>query len=246
MIRSMYAAASAMMAQMARQMSISNNLSNVSTPGYKAETGALDDFQNLFLTRMSGDDSAPVGDLSTAIRLDQPGVDLSQGALAETGNALDFAIAGDAFFAVQTPDGTRYTRNGAFRLDANRQLVTSDGLPVLGENGPITVPLGEVRVEPDGQLSVNDAPVDRLQLVAFDPAAAVTPVGNNRYTVAGPGAPSATAGVSQGFLEQSNVDLNQSMVDMLAANRSYALAQRMLQLSDQSLGLAVNDLGRVG
>jgi flagellar basal-body rod protein FlgG len=246
MIRSIYEAASAMMAQMARQLSISNNLSNVATPGYKAEHVAIDDFHEMYLNRISGDASTPIGTLSTAVRLDQPVVDLSQGSLIETGNPLDLAIAGDAFFAVQTADGVQYTRNGAFHLDANRQLVTLDGLPVLGENGPITVPDGEVWVSADGTVSVDGADVARLQLMAFGADPAVEPAGNNRFIITGDGVPSETAGVSQGFLEQSNVDLNQVMVDMLAANRSYAMAQKMLQMSDQTLGLAVTDLGKVG
>ena len=246
MIRSMYEAASAMMAQMARQLSIANNLSNVATPGYKAEHVAVDDFHEMILSRISGDDQTVVGDLSTAVRLDDPVVDLSQGALYETGNPLDLAIAGDAFFAVQTPDGTQYTRNGAFHLDANRQLVTLDDMPVLSENGPLTIPEGEVWVNADGSIDVDGVEVGRLQLAAFDAEALVTPVGNTRYTIEGTGTPSATAGVSQGFLEQSNVDLNQVMVDMMAANRSYAIAQQMLQLSDQTLGIAVSDLGKVG
>ncbi len=245
MIRSLYQAASAMMAQMSRQLSISNNLSNATTPGYKAEIGTVEDFRDMLLNRIVGDDAREVGSLSTAVRLDQPQIDLAQGALVDTGNALDLAIAGDAFFAVRTPDGVQYTRNGSFHLDAQRTLVTSDGLPVLGEDGPITVPEGEIYVDPDGTVRAGGQVAGRLQLIAFDPNAEVQPVGNGRYAIAGQGRPSATAGVSQGFLEQSNVDLTQQMVDMLSASRSYALAQQMFQISDDSLRMTVNDVGRV-
>jgi flagellar basal-body rod protein FlgG len=246
MIRSMYESASGMMAQMARQLAITNNLSNVSTPGYKAEQTSMDAFKELFLNRMDGDGTTSVGTLSTAVRLDQPKLDLSQGALVETGRPLDLAIAGDAFFAVQTPDGVQYTRNGSFQRDASGQLTTLDGLPVLGANGPISVPDGTLQVDADGTLSVNGQTVDKLQLVAFGSDAQLTPQANGLYASSTAGTPSPTAGVSQGFLEQSNVDINQTMVDMLSANRSYAMAQRMLQLADQSLGTAVNDVGKVG
>jgi flagellar basal-body rod protein FlgG len=246
MIRSTYDAASAMMAQMARQLSISNNLSNVSTPGYKEETVAVDDFREMYLNRLTGDDSAGVGSLSTGVRLAMPVVNLSQGALSETGNPLDLAIAGNAFFGVQTPDGVQYTRNGSFQRNAEGQLVTGDGMHVLGQNGPITIPDGEVWVGADGTISVDGTDIDTLQLTTFGDDPAITPVGNGRYTFEGEGSQSDTAGVSQGYLEQSNVDLNKAMTEMLAASRSYSIAQKMLQLSDQTLGLAVNDLGKVG
>ena len=151
MIRSVYEAASAMMAQMARQLTISNNLSNVSTPGYREETLAVEDFREMYLNRISPDgDVSAVGGLSTAVRMERTGINLAQGALMETGNILDLAIAGGAFFAVQTPAGaTEYTRNGQFKLNNDRQIVTNDGALVLGENGPITVPAGEIFVDAD-------------------------------------------------------------------------------------------------
>lgn len=245
MIRSLYQAASALMAQMSRQITISHNLSNASTPGYKQQISQVTDFRDMLLNAISGEQATEIGTLSTAVEPDQPVVDLSQGALVETGNALDLAIAGDAFFAIQTPDGVQYTRNGVFHLDTNRQVVTSDGLPVLGLSGPLVLPEGEIRVDADGTISVNGARVDQLQLVSFAEGSTFTPVGDSRFTVAGEGTQSATAGVSQGFLEQSNVDLIQSMVDMLGAARSYALAQRVLQASDQSVSLAVNEVGKV-
>jgi flagellar basal-body rod protein FlgF len=248
MIRSVYEAASAMMAQMARQLTISNNLSNVSTPGYREETLAVEDFREMYLNRISPDgDVSAVGGLSTAVRMERTGINLAQGALMETGNILDLAIAGGAFFAVQTPAGaTEYTRNGQFKLNNDRQIVTNDGALVLGENGPITVPAGEIFVDADGSVRVDGETVARLQLTEFAEGAEFTAVGNSRYTVAGEGVASEASGVSQGFLEGSNVDIGQAQVDMMAASRSYQMAQRMMQLSDQSLALAVNDIGKVG
>lgn len=245
MIRSVYEAASAMMAQMARQLTIGANLANVSTPGYKEEISSLDDFQQMFLNRYAEGETRQLGSLSTAVGMDQSAINFSQGTLAETGREFDIAISGDGFLAAQTPDGVEYTRNGSLRLDATGQLVTSDGLPVLGEQGPLTLPLGETWFDPDGTIRVDGQTVGKLQLVAIDPAAVVTPTDNSRYRVDGATTPSTTAGVSQGFLEQSNVDATQAMVDSLAATRSYQMAQQMLQMSDDTLGLAVNDLGKV-
>jgi flagellar basal-body rod protein FlgG len=245
MIRSIYQAASAMMAQMARQLTISTNLSNVDTPGYRQQLSSVNDFREMLLSRVAGADVRLIGSISTAVRLDQPELDLSQGALVETGRPLDLAIAGAAFFTVQTPEGLQYTRDGRFRLDEQRRLVTADGYPVLGEGGPITIPPGDVWVDPDGTVRVNDQVVGRLLLTEFPADAQLQLVEQNRYTSDVAGAPSQTAGVSQGFLEQSNVDITRAITDMLAANRSYALAQRALQIADDSLRLAVNEIGKI-
>lgn len=245
MIRSMYQAASALMAQLSRQLTIGDNLANVSTPGYKARRTQVHDFREMFLSRVAGDSVRPLGSISTAVRPDELDLDLGQGALVETGRPLDLAIAGTAFFAVQTPDGVQYTRDGRFQLDADRRLVTGDGLPVLGLDGPLTLPEGDIHVTADGTILVNNVAAGQLQLVEFPPDAAMEVVGQNRFAIDGAGQQSDTAGVSQGFIEQSNVDLTQAMVDMLEASRSYALAQRMLQVSDSTLGTAVNEIGRV-
>lgn len=245
MIRGMYQSAAALMAQMSRQIMVSDNLANVTTPGYKAKRTTVGDFREMMLNRISEGTSTPIGALSIAVRPEQPEFDLRQGALVETGRPLDLAIAGPAFFAIQTPDGVQYTRDGSFGLDANRQLVTADGLPVLGIGGPIVIPEGEIRVEPDGTILVDGEAVGQIQMIEFPDDAPMTAVGQNRFIIDAGGELSEVAGISQGFLEQSNVDLNQTMVEMLAAGRSYALAQRMLQVSDSTLGLAVNEIGRI-
>jgi flagellar basal-body rod protein FlgG len=124
--------------------------------------------------------------------------------------------------------------------------VTNDGALVLGETGPIVLPAGDIWVDADGSVRVDGEQVARLQLTAFADGAEFTAAGNSRYRVAGDGVTSETAGVSQGYLEGSNVDVGQAQVDMMAASRGYQMAQRMLQLSDQSLALAVSDIGKVG
>jgi len=245
MIRTLYEAAAAMMAQFARQLALSNDLSNAQTPGYRREIGRVHDFQEMMLSRIGGGQAQLVGPVSTAVRYDQPTVDERQGALFETGRALDLAIAGRAFFTIQTPQGVQYTRDGRFQLNAQRQLVTADGMPVLGVNGPITVPPGDIAVDPNGTVRVNGQAVGQLLLTDLPANATLTPVGQNRFTASAVGQPAQGSGVSQGFLEQSNVDITQTLTEMLAASRSYALAQRALQLADDSLRLAVNDVGRV-
>lgn len=245
MIRTIYQAAAGMMAQFARQLTLSTNLANIDTPGYKQDESTIRDFQQLFLLRLGHGQASPVGTLSTAVRWDQPRIDTAQGALVETGRSLDLAIAGTAFFAIQTPDGVEYTRDGRFQLDAQRRLVTADGYPVLGEQGPLVLPPGDVWVEPDGTVLVGDQVIGRLLLVEFPPETQFERGRGNRLRTAAAGTPSQTAGVSQGFLEAANVDLTKTLTDMLAATRSYQLAARTLQLADETLRLAVNSVGRV-
>lgn len=245
MIRTIYQAAAGMMAQFARQLTLSTNLANIDTPGYKQQDSTIRDFQQLFLLRLADGQASPVGSLSATVRWDQPRVDTRQGALVETGRPLDLAIAGNAFFAVQTADGIEYTRDGRFQLDAQRRLVTAEGYPVLGEQGPLVLPPGDVWVEPDGTVLVGNQVIGRLLLVEFPEDTTFTPVAGNRYRTDAQGVPSQTAGVSQGFIEASNVDLTQTLTDMLAATRSYQLAARTLQLADETLRLAVNSVGRV-
>ncbi|MCS7050159.1 MAG: flagellar hook-basal body protein, partial [Thermomicrobium sp.] len=232
-------------AQFARQLTLSTNLANIDTPGYKQDESTIRDFQQLLLLRIGDGEASPVGVLSTAVRWDRPQIDTRQGALVETGRPFDLAIAGNAFFAVQTPDGVEYTRDGRFQLDAQRRVVTADGYPVLGEGGPLVVPPGDVWVEPDGTVLVGERVVGRLLLIEFPPDATFERVAGNRLRTEATGIPSATAGVSQGFIEASNVDLTKTVTDMLAATRSYQLAARSLQLADETLRLAVNSVGRV-
>lgn len=245
MIRTIYQAAAGMMAQFARQLTLSTNLANIETPGYREQISTIRDFQQLFLSRFGHGTATPIGTLSTAVRWEQPRPNLQQGALIETGRPLDLAIAGRAFFAVQTPDGVAYTRDGRFQLDATRRLVTADGYPVLGEEGPVVLPPGDVWVEPDGTILVGEQTIGRLLLVEFPEDAQFELIAGNRYRTEAQGFASATSGVSQGFLEAANVNLTKTITDMLAATRSYQLAARSLQLADETLRLVVNSVGRL-
>ena len=121
-------------------------------------------------------------------------LDLSAGAIEQTGNPLDVAIKGDGFFAVQTPAGERYTRNGAFEINAQGQLVTSDGHPVLGESGPITFGPEEGGVEhrADGAVSTSQGERGRIRLVRFDNPQALDNEGANLFASPAPAQRPAT------------------------------------------------------
>jgi flagellar basal-body rod protein FlgG len=245
MLRGLYTAASGMMAQMTRQGIVANNLANATTPGYKQDIATQGFFQRLFLSRLDPAGASPLGALGSSAGAVSAHADFAQGALSDTGGELDLALTGDGFFAVQTPDGLQVTRNGAFGRDAEGRLTTTDGALVLGVDGPLTLPPGRVRVEGDGAISVDGQPAGRLQIVRFE-ADQLDKVGAGRFAPRAGAAPQpATAAVNQGFLEASNVDLTRAVTDMMAASRSYEANQRMLQIQDDLLGKAVNEVGRL-
>ncbi|MER3406172.1 MAG: flagellar biosynthesis protein FlgG, partial [Chloroflexota bacterium] len=151
-------------------------------------------------------------------------------------------------FAVQTLEGERYTRTGNFAVDGNGLLRTATGDLVLGEQGPIQAGTDDLSVGPDGTIFVNGNAVARLRLVEFD-VPALQKVGENYLVPRDPAvAPRPATGtqVRQGYLESSNVDLSRTMVSLIEIQRAYELSARALQMQDQTLGQAINDVGRVG
>src|SRR4051812_9834780 len=168
--RGLYIAASGMLADQLRQDVIANNLANSTTAGYKGDQAVGEAFSSLLLNEITT--GRQVGSLGTGARIAGVYVNSAQGALRNTGNQLDLAIAGDGFFAVRGPGGVRYTRDGAFTTDATGQLVTAGGLPVLDrQNRPITIPGGaEPTIDASGNVTVGGRAVATLQVATLDPA----------------------------------------------------------------------------
>jgi flagellar basal body rod protein FlgG len=170
------------------------------------------------------------------------------GALKQTDQPFDMALAGDGFFAVQTPDGERYTRDGRFTRDANNHLVTVDGNLLLGSNNqPITVPQGVTTgIASDGKVTVDNQAAGQIKLVTF--ANLKTDIlrdGPNTFSAVNPGTVATNASLKQGFLESSNVDPAKAMTQMMTVSRAYEAAQRLMQMQDEMLGKAVNEVGQV-
>ena len=212
-----------------KQAAMANNLANVSTQGYKAET--------VFAELMQG--KGPVGG---------GGTDYRAGARQETGRPMDVALEGDAFFLVRTPAGDRYTRNGSFSLDADGIVIDQAGNPVLGDNQqPLMLPPGEITIESNGEIRVDGASFGSLGIESVARGTRMTREGGNYFV------PPAnrvrpdenTVRVHQGQLEDSNVDPITSMVDMLDIQRNHAAVQRVLQTADGLDGRAVNDIARI-
>ena len=227
MVRGLYIAASGMLAEQRRQDQIANDLANASTPGYKADRSTQRSFGEVLLQNTAT--GAPVGALGLGVAIEQIVTDLSPAPFRQTGEPLDFAIQGQGFFAVQTPQGARYTRNGQFMASANGTLVTSAGHLVMGRGG------GPVRVNQDGS-------VDPRELGVFNVPNAQK-VGENLF--AGGVGGQATGTVVAGALEGSGADPARSMVDMIASFRAFEAGQRVITTIDQTLQKAANNVGTV-
>ena len=173
MDRGLYIAASGMLAEQIRQDQIANDLANASTPGYKGDRTAPRSFGDLLLANPKS--GAVVGPQSTAVQVDEIVTDFTPRPARDTGEPLDFAITGEGFFAVQTAQGVRYTRNGQFSLDPQGRLVTAQGNPVLDTAGrPITSADGKVDPRTLGVVALTNPRKEGDSLVSGTAAGAAT------------------------------------------------------------------------
>ena len=283
MIRGWYTAVSGMRAQQWRMDAVANNLANVNTDAFKREQAAFRTSSSLLLRRMNDDglhnipfgsaDAAPIiGRLGTGVELNELFTDLSQGALRETFSDFDLALDGKGFFVVQTPWGERYTRNGSFILGREGMLLTKEGYPLMGENGPISVRANNFQVDQDGRVWINaefggdgvedlvsieqntwNEPVllDTLRIVDFDFDRYLRKQGSSLFSsneFSGPAeiveGPNRPV-VLQRFIETANVDPVREMVQMIEVNRAYEANQRMIQAHDTMLGVLINQVARM-
>jgi flagellar basal-body rod protein FlgF/flagellar basal-body rod protein FlgG len=179
--------------------------------------------------------------------LGAPRTDFSQGSLQQTGNPLDLALEGPGFFAVQAPTGVQYTRNGNFHLTRDGSLVTAQGFPVLGNNGPVTLPSGNAEISPAGVISVNGDVAGQLQLTDFDASVPLTSLGDAYYSApAAAATPASQLSVNQGSLESSNVNPVESAVSLIEIQRNAEMMQRALTTFHNDFNrIAAEDLPKV-
>lgn len=189
-----------------------------------------------------------IGTTSTGVRFDRIAVDYTQGTLLETGNKLDFALKGNGFFKVETPNGLAYTRDGSFTLNEYGELVTKEGYAVLGQNGAIVLGKDDFQIDSNGDIIIEGIVEDRLDIVALENSEMLRKQGNNLYTILENIEPEEVefdGQVLTGYLESSNVNTIQEMVNLITAQRSYETSQKIIQTQDELLGKVVNELGRL-
>lgn len=251
MIRGIYAAGAGMIAEGLRTDVTANNLANASTTGFKKEVAVNKEFAELLLWRVNdGSETPSVGGVGAGAAVDAIVTDHSRGAMHSSGGELDVAIEGDGFFVVQTAQGPRYTRNGAFALGPQNQLVTLEGHAVLGQGGrPISLAgasgANRVHITADGVVAVGGREAGRLQVVSFGDSRRLAKEGQNLFAASGGDAPQAAAAkLQQGCLEMSNVNVIQEMVNLISGYRAYEVDAKAIQTQDQMLDKAVNEVGR--
>jgi flagellar basal-body rod protein FlgF/flagellar basal-body rod protein FlgG len=239
-----YAAAAGLAAQTQALELVAHNLANLSTTGYRGQ-------QTTFRSLLAGSGAVSANPLNIAVNnfgvLSGSRLDLSPGSLAPTGNPLDVGVAGSGFFAVQSGQGVLYTRDGSFHLTPTGQLVTGQGDAVLGEQGPVTLPNGNVSISADGTISVDGVVVDKLRLAEFPPGTNLMAVGNASYSApAGSAVAAADSSVRQGMLEGSNVSPTEGVVELIMVQRNTEMLSRALSALDGQLNqIAVQDLPKV-
>lgn len=239
-----YAACTALVTRTQAMDTIANNLANANTVGYRAE-------HNVFRSVLADADDRTESSFDQVVNrfgiLSGTAIDQTEGALQKTGNELDLAIDGPGYFAVETANGTMYTRNGAFQVSVSRQLVTANGDVVMGDKGPVTIPPGSVSISADGTISSNGAVAGKLSVVEFAPGTELTSMGNTYYSAPPDTAiPSGKSGIRQGMLESSNVNPIIGLVELITAQRAAEMAQRTLtEFSNEMDKLDAQDLSKV-
>lgn len=244
-----YMSAAGAMAYEKRMQVISNNLANINTSGFKKDKGHFQIInspdsikEDLEKNSISTEKQQPPLWLQFETK-----TDFTSGPLKHTGNPLDLALEGDGFFCIKTEQGTQYTRNGSFSLDQEGMLVTMDGLPVMGEGGPINIEGNTFSVDVKGNISVDGSQVDTIKIVGFQKQDALKKTGNSLFEIADKNAVETKAentGVSQGFIELSNVNAIRMMTEMIEVLRGYESYQKAIKTADEANAKAINDVGR--
>lgn len=288
MLRGLYTAAAGMMAQQSRHDTVTNNIANINTPGYKEKNAVTRSFPDMLLHLTGSKDSdngKSIGKLSTGVFAEESLQINLQGDLTQTNSFSDFAIVSDlevpgvnfdssgkavapdgstifqpqAFFTVKDASGeTRYTRDGQFKLDAKGFLTMSDGSQVLAANGqpfqlPPGVTLNELTLNSNNELvnPLTGASAGQLLITRVENPNMLTREGDGKFKLEDGASPARAINatdrveVRQGFVERSNVDASQAMVDLMSASRAYEANQKVIQFYDKSMDKAVNEVGRV-
>jgi flagellar basal-body rod protein FlgF len=247
MIKGIYTSEASMRPKMTRMEVIANNLANINSTGFKRDRVFIE------MLKESGAPSSDGRSDLTGTNVRRV-VDLAPGSLQPTNNPFDLALEGTGFFAVETPNGLRLTRNGHFKLATDGSLVTAEGFHVQGENGNVVVPSidkhqqGNITINEAGEVLADREPLTRLRIVTVaDPDQLQKD--HESLLIPGPdqipvNVPQDQLHVRQGFLEESNVDAIEEMTAMIEISRSFETDQKIIQSQDATLDRSM-DIGRV-
>lgn len=257
MDRGIYPILSGALAHERRMQVFANNMANMNTAGFKQDEEA---FKAVFPRAHAATPGiGHVAGLAQQIMAKPLGsaervfvaphlmkTTFEPGRIRLTGNPLDLAIEGqgNGFFEVKTPQGLRYSRNGMFSLDQQRQLVTNLGYPVMGTKGEIKIPPGKLDITPQGEIKVDDKPVDRIRIMEF-PKDQMPQKFTEGLFISDKGTVAKNPHVQSGHIEESNVNSIGEMVKMMQGMRSYESTQKLIQAFDRMTDTAIQNVGRV-
>lgn len=236
MDNSIYAALTRQSGLMREMQIVANNMANISTTGFRREGVMFSEH----VDSLDGDGPS----LSMAYANGRL-VDLKQGPLASTGSALDFAIEGEGFFMIETPQGNQLTRAGSFMRSPEGELVTPEGFRVLDTGGsPIFLPAdqGEIALAQDGTLSARGAPLAQVGLFMPENVNSISLQAGTRFAVPEGTLPAENGRVLQGYVEQSNVDPVLEISRMIQVQRAYELGQNFLDREDERIRSVISTL----
>ncbi|MBB5020315.1 flagellar basal-body rod protein FlgG [Chitinivorax tropicus] len=225
----------AMHSDLQRVDTLSRNMVNATTPGYRRQIS----ISRPFFSHMSQLDMAVGAQISI------PATDLSAGAIKQTQRTLDLAIQDNSFFVVQSDGGVAYTRQGNFQVDGQGRLVTASGHPLLGQQGEITVGFGEINIDKQGLIIADGKPVDRLRFAKFDPDIQMRSLGNCLLIPSETVEPTESGNtvIASGSLEAANVVPLREMMSLMETMRHFEASQRLVQAYDETLGKSIQKLG---
>lgn len=256
MIRGLYSVASGLITGEAKQNSIMNNMANLNTTGYKSEKLSIKSFDEVMISNRDKYVHGKhvknnIGTLSNGAEINEKNINFEQGTIKNTENDTDFALEGRGFFVVRRNGQNLYTRDGHFMVNAQGYLLNQNGDLVLGRNlsnnavEPINVGEGKIASDKLGNLSIDGKLKYKLQLVDFNDYKQLKKEGESLYSSKTNPVPANNIFVTQKALEASNVDNVQVMTEMMSVMRNFESDLKVLKTLDESLGKAVNDIGRV-
>ncbi|MTI65700.1 MAG: flagellar hook-basal body complex protein [Firmicutes bacterium] len=251
MIRGLYSATTGMLVQKRKQENVSENLANLNTNSYKKQQIINKSFNEMYVKNRENGGLDTIGTLELGTEIDEVYTDFTQGLLNQTNKNKDFAIDGNGFFTIEGDGELLYTRDGNFKVDSSGRLTTKQGYPVLaeglskGDDGYIYVKDKDISVNENGEFKL-DGNERRFMIVDFNDKALLEKRGENIYSSEeNPTAFNLDTKVKQGYLEKSNIDPLEEMVRMIEITRNFESNYKTLQSIDDTLGKAVNEVGRI-
>lgn len=257
MVRGLYTAYTGMLNQQKKMDTLSNNLANADTTGYKKEGVTAKTFETQLAIKVKDGSNAyidqQIGKLNLGVKIGENYTDYSQGSYRYTGNIYDLALGGDGFFNISFMNkageqSVKYTRDGNFTIDNEGALRTQDGDYVLGESGEIYIPTNAVDVSINklGEIYADGEYIDTIKITDFEDYNYLKKYGENMYdAVDGATEKEPTATIDQGYLEQSNINVVTEMVNMISLSRTYEANQKLIQTMDDALDKSANQIGKV-